>query len=233
MSTASLNNAQKGIFTFLQNADGDVFDKCDILFRMISAVEPEEQSALFQYVCEVFGTIKSYEKEPVPISEYNSQKDRLEEQYGTIVNSLIKTYCQQNDDENVFYHTLWSLINESLLFNTESKKIFALYFILIDKRIPYFKIDDCLLYSMSNDRFAELLQKTAQSGQRIRFILKSDFSQKSERAAVLLNEFGIKLPVGDDQQAIDEYETRLMQMVYILQEMDSDKLLSMLSRLQN
>lgn len=77
------------------------------------------------------------------------------------------------------------------------------------------------------------MQKTALEGQKIRFILKADISQKSERAAVLLNELGIKLPADGDQKATDEYEIRLMQMVYILREMDSNRLASLLSRLQN
>lgn len=229
----TLNDSKKGILSFLQNSEGEDFDKCDILFKIISAANPEHQGELFQYVCEVFGTVKSYGKESIPISEYNAQKQRLEEQYGDIVNSLIKTYCQQNEEEHVFYCSLWSLINESLIFDTEAKKVLALYFILIDKRIPYFKIDESLLYSMSNNRFGELLQKTALEGQKIRFILKADISQKSERAAVLLNELGIKLPADGDQKATDEYEIRLMQMVYILREMDSNRLASLLSRLQN
>lgn len=233
MNTVSLSKSKKAIFDFLQKYDGDVFDQCDILFKMISSGDPEQQGILFQYVCEIFGTVKTYGKESVLVSEYNAQKDRLEEQYGDIVNSLIKTYCQQNDDEDIFYRTLWSLINESLIFDTEAKKIFALYFILIDKRIPYFKIDEALLYSMSNGRFSELLQKTARERQKIRFILKADFAQRSERASVLLNEFGFQLPTSDDPNVIDEYEMRLMQMVYILQEMDSDKLVSMLSTLRD
>ena len=191
MGAGSLDMAKKGVLSFLETADGDTFDKCDILFQMISSIDFDLQCELFQYVCEIFGTIKSYGKETIPISTYSAQKDRLEEQYGDIINSLIKTYSQENNEEQVFYHTLWSLIAESLLFNTDAKKIFALYYILIDKRIPYFKIDDSLLYSMSNDRFAELLKQTAHEGQRIRFILKTDFSQKTEKAAVLLNEFGI------------------------------------------
>lgn len=233
MSVTSLENAKRGVMTFLQNVDGEKFDQCDILLKMIYSVDIKQQSELFQYVCEVFGTVKSYAREPVPISEYNSQKEKLEEQYGDIVNSLIKTYGQQNSDEHIFYYTLWSLINESLIFDTEAKKVFALYFILIDKRIPYFKIDESLLYSMSNDRFAELLQKTARERQKIRFILKADISQRSERAAILLNEFGIRIPDNDEQNAIEEYELRLMQMAYVLQEMESDKLTSLLSRLHN
>lgn len=231
MGTSSLDLAKKGVLSFLETAEGDTFDKCDILFQMISATDFDLQSELFQYVCEIFGVVKSYGKEAVPVSAYSAQKERLEEQYGDIVNSLIKTYGQENNDEQVFYHTLWSLITESLLFNTDAKKIFALYFILIDKRIPYFKIDDSLLYSMSNDRFAELLRQTAHEGQKIRFILKTDFSQKTEKAAVLLNEFGIKLPDSDDQSLINQYELQLMQMVYILREMPS--ITSLLSRLQN
>lgn len=233
MALSSLTGAQEAILTFLQNAGGEDFDKCDILFKMISAVEVEQQSELFQFVCEIYGTISSNEKEQIPVSDYSTQKDRLSEQYGDIVNSLIKAYGQQNESEQVFYKRLWSIINESMLFDAEAKKIFALYFILIDKRIPYFKIDESLLYSMSNDRFKELLKITAKEGQRIRFILKSEFSQKSERAAVLLNEFGISPPSDSNQQSIEKYEIHMMQMVYILQEMESDRVATLLSRLQH
>lgn len=186
---------------------------------------------MFQYVCEIYGTISSNEKTQIPISDYSTQKERLSEQYGDIVNSLIKAYGQQNESEQVFYKMLWSIINESMLFDNEAKKIFALYFILIDKRIPYFKIDESLLYSMSNERFQELLKETARQGQRIRFILKSEFSQKSERAAVLLSEFGIVPPSDGNQQLLEEYENHMMQMVYILREMQSEQVAAMLSRL--
>ena len=233
MSTTSIDNSKKAILSFLQNADGQSFDICDILFRMISASEPTEQDELFQYACEIYGTIKSNKKTPVPISNYSAQKDRLEEQYGDVVNSIIKTFGQQNTEEKVFYHSIWSIINESFLFDTDGKKIFALFYVLVDKRIPYFKIDASLLYSMSNEHFSELQQKTAREGQKIRFILKSDISQKTERAAILLNEFGITIPTSDSQEAIEEYEKHLMQMVYILREQDSDGLVSLLSKMHN
>lgn len=233
MSISSLDSAKEAIMTFLQNVNGDDFDICAILFKMISETESEQQSQLFQYICEIYGTITSNGKKQIPISEYSTQKDRLTEQYGDIVNSLIKAYGQQNESEQVFYNMLWSIINESMIFDSESKKIFALYFILIDKRIPYFKIDDALLYSMSNERFQELLRETAREGQKIRFILKSEFSQKSEKAAVLLSELGISPPENSIGQSIDEYERCLMQMVYILREMDSEHVASLLRGLQH
>ena len=233
MGSNSLSNSKQAILSFLQDVSGQPFDICDVLFKMLSASDPSQQVDLFQYICETFGTIKSNEKMPIPISPYSAQKDRLEEQYGDIVNSIIKTYGQQNSEECDFYHSLWLLINESLLFDTDAKKVFAFYYILIDKRIPYFKIDDSLLYSMSNNRFSELLQMTAREGQRIRFILKADISQKSERAAILLNEFGITIPTDDDPKKLGEYEKRLMQMVYILREQDSERLTSLLSKMHN
>lgn len=231
MGASSLDLAKRGIRDFLQTVGGEPFDKCDVLFKMISAVDPDQQSVLFQYVCEIYGAIKPSEKKTVPTSEYSAQKERLEEQYGDIVNSIIKTYSQQNNDEQVFYQAVWTLISESILFDTNAKKVFALYYVLIDKRIPYFKIDDSILYSMSNDRFTELLQQSAREGQRIRYILKSDFSQKTQKASVLLNELGISLPASDNKEEINSYEIRLMQMVYILREMESDRLASLLTRL--
>ena len=59
------------------------------------------------------------------------------------------------------------------------------------------------------------------------------FGGKGLNVSIILNELGIKLPADGDQKATDEYEIRLMQMVYILREMDSNRLASLLSRLQN
>lgn len=46
----TLNDSKKGILSFLQNSEGEDFDKCDILFKIISAANPEHQGELFQYV---------------------------------------------------------------------------------------------------------------------------------------------------------------------------------------
>ena len=234
MQANSLENNKKVMYDFLKNVEGQTFDICAELYKMISASEPTQQDKLFQYVCITFGTIKSNEKFSVPISPFSAQKERLEEQYGDVVNSIIKTFIQQNSEENDFYHSVWLMINESLLFDTEAKRAFAFYYTLIDKRIPYFKIDETLLYSMSNERFSELRQKTAHDRQRIRFIIRSAISQKTERAAILLNELGITIPVNDDPCEIEEYEKRIMQMIYILQERDSesDTLSSLMRKLQ-
>lgn len=234
MQANSLENNKRVIYDFLKNVEGQDFDICAELYKMISASDPVQQDELFQYICVTFGTIKSNEKFSVPISPFSAQKERLEEQYGDVVNSIIKTFIQQNNDEKDFYHTIWLMINESLIFDTDAKRVFAFYFTLIDKRIPYFKIDESLLYSMSNERFSELQQNTARDRQKIRFIIKSAISQKTERAAILLNELGITIPTNDDPRAIEEYEKRIMQMIYILQECnpESNRLASLIRQLQ-
>ena len=223
MCTDFTNNTKKIIVEFLQSADGDNFDICHVLYKIMCASDITQQDVLFQHACELFGTIKSNKQTLVPVSDYSTQKEKLREQYGDLVDSIIKTLCLQNAEESFFYHTMWSIINDSIIFDTEAKKVFALYYVLIDKRIPYFRIEDNLLYSMSNDRFSALQKETIHERQRIRFLLKAEMSQKTERAAVLLHELGIVIPNSDNNANVDEYEKRLMQMVYILQELDTSR----------
>ncbi len=217
------------------DVDTDAFNVAQLLYTVICDYEPTLQVRLLQYACEIFGTDGSEGKHfTIPISEYIDQKERLEEQYGDIVKSLIKSYSKENYEEKEFYGSLWRIIQESMLFDNEAKKVFALYYILIDNRIPYFKIDESLFYTMSNDRFLYLRKNTTREQQRIRYILKMDVEQRTERASILLNEFGISIPTDDSPMNIREYEKRLMQMVYLLKESDasSEQLQSFISKLQ-
>ncbi len=217
------------------DSDTDIFNIAHSLYSNICFFEPELQVFLFQYACENFGADEYQENHiSIPISEYIAQKERLEEQYGDIVKSLIKSFSKENGEESAFYRSLWRIIQESMIFDNEAKKVFALYYILIDKQIPYFKIDEALFYPMSNEHFSTLMRNTTRERQRIRYILRMDVEQRTERASILLNEFGISIPADDNPMSIRDYEKRLMQMVYLLRESDAsgEQLQSLISKLQ-
>lgn len=219
------NEFRKGkeaINWYLTRVRGDDFDKSDFLYSKIESCSVDEQPKLLRYLCEVYDIVDSMESHDAEISEYADKKDSLESQYGDIVNSLIKSFIGQASSEDEFYELLWQSF-QSAIFDTEAKRVFALYYTLIDRRIPFFKLDETCYYSMSNDRYRELRQKTTVDHQRIRFLLTTDVDQRTERASLLLSEFGIRPPETTLSPETEQYEQNLMRMVYILNEKDSEK----------
>ena len=108
-----------------------------------------------------------------------------------------------------------------------------MYYVIIDKRIPCFHLDPASLYSLSNERFQQIRNENMTSIQKIRFILKAHFSQKTERASVLLAELGINPPQDErDSDNLGLYEANLIKMVEIIENRNDDGLLkSLIGRL--
>lgn len=201
----------------LLEGDGEPFDICDYLYQGLVQLDILDQPTAFQYICELFGTVESSENFGIVPSKYRSKEDILRSQYGNLIDSLIELYIKQNVEESNFYFSLWNNIVSSGLFIQEEERIFALYYVLIDKRIPYFRLDPASLYSLSNERFQQIRNNNIKAIQKIRFILKANFNQKTERASALLAELGIKAPQDlNDGDRINLYETQLIQMVEII-----------------
>lgn len=216
---SNVTELKKRIYKIVSEGNGDSFDDAYNIYKVI--VENDEsfevQVEAFRYACEIYGTIESDEKYVLDQAPYKNEKDELKTNYGEIVNSLMATYFKKNCPEEEFYSTVWKIINESLIFVDEKSKVFAIYYILIDARIPYFMLEHNNMYSLSNDKYTKLRLKYIKNIQKIRFIIKTDFSQKTEKASSLLAEFGINIPAENATiEEIEIYERKLMQMVEIL-----------------
>lgn len=213
----NLKECKTYIDKVLRGGKGESFDICDYLYQGLNALSPADQPVAFQYICEQFGTVESSDSFGISPSKYRNKENLLRNQLGHLVNSLIELYIKRNVEENEFYISLWNNIMTSGLFLQEEEKIFALYYVIIDKRIPYFHLDPASLYSLSNERFQQITNENITSIQKIRFILKASFSQKTERASVLLAELGINAPQDtSDTDSINLYETKLIKMVEIV-----------------
>lgn len=231
-----MENIKKRIDMVINNGDGESFDEAYHFLKLIYSeeIEIDKQIDLFQYVCENFGLNESdegYHIEPAP---YKSEKDELKQQYGQIVNSILISCLKDNLEKKEFYTKLWRSIVESFMFNDEKSKVFALYYIIIDKRIPYFQLDNECKYSLANDKYKNMRNKYKQDILKIRFILGTEFEQKTEKASILLNEFGIKKPDADaDKCVAEKYEKYLMKMVELMPEKTETDVIRLLQRLQS
>lgn len=118
------------------------------------------------------------------ISETTSKE--LHKQYGELVDALFEQVLSKNLPVETFYKKMWEIITTSPSFDNDDARIFALYYIWIDARTPYFQLEDGI--SMSNKEFQECSELLHTTIQKARFILRTNlFKQRTSRASVLLN----------------------------------------------
>ena len=200
---------------FLSTANGTAFNICYNIYNIILKADEVQRPQLFELAINLYEDIDSNETVDISISPYESQRKELKEEYGNIVNSFIEFFTNQKSSAEIFYLNLWKSIQNEIFFPSEASKIFAFYYVIIDKRVPYFELD--FGYDMSNQTFKTLRKKYVSKLKKVRYILNADFDQKTQEASLLLQELGIPMPENEDNvETIDEYEKKLMVMVEII-----------------
>lgn len=161
------------------------------------ATENKESSLdIIQYFLEKADYIATDDSiEPEHLYSLNDL-NQLKKTYGKLVNSILETLLIKNPIEDVFYNELWHSIIQTPALDTNESQVFALYYIWIDARIPFFHLPDGMY--MSNQRFKELSNTLEEQISKARFIIfTSKFTSRTERAKVLL---GLLDSVDDDEQ---------------------------------
>lgn len=175
------------LFTY----SGKEFDICSDIMSYIDEAPADIQEQLFIIVCRHFGesdsTKPKYTVSPSKVSP--ERQNELEKMYGETVDSLIEVCIKRSLhnqlDADRFYADVWNSIVCNSLFTTQEDRIFAAYYVLIDKRIPFFTISEGL--TMKNEEFRRLISDCKDSIQKIKFILALDFEQKTQEASNLLD----------------------------------------------
>lgn len=188
-------------------------------YDIIANCTEDGRAGAFKVACELFGQPleagqPTFDAGP---DEEDTLLDSAAEEYGPYVNSTLQLLLSKNLPEEEFYETLWSRLNDSILFETPDAKYFAFYYTVIDVRIPYFYLNKELWYSLSNERFHELLKREVRVRQKISFITYAEIGQQSERASAYLAELGIVRPSDNEPiEVIRAYERKLIAMVEIV-----------------
>lgn len=169
---------------------GSRIDVCFDIFTGIMSNSEEERVHLFTYACNNFGISDSDGSFVPPSSGISrSEMENLREMYGQTVDSLLDTLIQKSIkddiDPELFYEKVWNLIIQNPIFTSNKEKAFALYYILIDTRIPYFQITPGL--EMNNAEFKTIVEECKDDIQKAMFVLGVDFPQKTMEASNLLD----------------------------------------------
>lgn len=163
----------------------DRLNICACIYQMLIA-QPDDAPEALRYFFENSELIESANCKTANDGNISESTGKiLKKQYAEIVDALFEQQLSKNLPISVFYQKIWEIISVSPCFDDENARIFALYYIWIDARVPYFQLGDGM--SMSNKEFQEHSDKMIKDIQKARFILRTTlFEQRTSRASVLL-----------------------------------------------
>lgn len=167
----------------LSSKTGDVLSLCAEAYDIIMA--SSDSAVAFAYFCQADFPEQSDGKIPVIERYTQEQKEDFIKRKGSLVDGIFDAILQENYDEAVFYQTLWDKISQETLLPGADEKIFALYYIWIDNRVPYFKLDEKKALSKTDAQ--ALIGKLIVELKKARFILCSKSIDNLTKASYLVD----------------------------------------------
>lgn len=166
------------------NTDLQRLNFCENVYSLLTGCKDEAPKALrwfFEYV----GNMSFSGDEEIVCKISESELKSLQKQYGEIVDATFESLLAQNLQEELFYQKIWTFIESTPSIETNNAKIFSVYDLWTDPRIPYFHVGEGL--SMSNQNFQNISIKLQEDIQKARFILNTNYyTQRTNRASELL-----------------------------------------------
>lgn len=158
------------------------------ILELVLKQEEQFQSELIQFVCEIWGTIKSSKEIEVPERISAVEYEKLRSLYGEVINAVLLSYIRKGISENwnreQFYVHLWKNISTNVMWSTVEEKAFALYYIAIDVRSPYYNVGIGL--KMSSDDYLKIQDEIFEAFREFRFIIALEISERTEEASMVL-----------------------------------------------
>lgn len=171
------------IMKLLRTLQGREINICGEIYPIL--VDSREQGAeLLQFFCENAEGITSTEEREAYHKFTEEETLDYTKRYGKIVDGILENLLQQKLPKTAFYTELWKKITLAELFENEKAQIFALYYIWIDARIPYFELPESIC--LKKEEYRQITEKLRGKIQEARFILASDFKQWTEVSYLLM-----------------------------------------------
>ena len=181
----TIDDLKKEIDTTLSLADGERINICYALLKIVEKGSEKDRPELLRHTAESFDDAESSKE--IKIEAFITQDERLQlkKRYGDLIDEMFELVLRDNLPEKEFYVSLWQVLNNPIL-RDEPARAFALYYILIDRRTPYFHLDQGL--KMADDDWKGMMQRLRRPRAKVRFILATSFAQRSEEADLLVKE---------------------------------------------
>lgn len=192
---------KQDLYELIKHFDGKVYDLC---YKIINESDDLEKD--FQYLCE--NLLELPQEKEVTIKTYISEEEyefirkiydgRIEGILSEIINKVNYGILKQDQ----FYSELYQKLTQ----NFTNKKELAVAFerVVADTRIPFIYLGKPL--SMKQKDYAEGIKRNEENIKKIIYILKTNYSQKTEEASMALNLL----------ESIEDYTDRVIVMAQII-----------------
>ena len=179
---------------FLKTADGNVFDVCAVFYTEYLKEEQDRSISLELFKHLISRDIISDQSNPiegiVSEEEYLHRVKEKTENVNKFVNKLI----DKGLTEDEFYNRLWDFVFDSVFYESDEDIISVLICLVMNQKIPYFKLDDPV--EISEKEFNKLMVQYYDKIQKAEFIMSLFNSKKTITASQLLD---LMEPVGDEK----------------------------------
>lgn len=169
---------------FLKTADGSIFDVCSVFYTNYLKDENDRSESL-----ELFRHLISRDiisDQTHPIENVVSQEEYLEcaKEKTENVEKFVDKLIQKEPEEDEFYSQLWTFVFDNVFIENDKDIICVLICLVINPKIPYFKLDDPV--DIGDDEFNELMKLHYSRIQEAEFIMNLFSSKKTKTASQLL-----------------------------------------------
>jgi hypothetical protein len=135
----ALEKLKNEIETVLSVGKGTKINLCYTIYNVIKKVSnPADAPELLQHVAEIFDDVESNEELEIEAYVNETEQGILKDKYGSLVDKMFEVLLSDNPTDEDFYRELWSIIDANPMLRDDKARSFALYNILIDRRIPYY-----------------------------------------------------------------------------------------------
>ena len=171
------------ITELLQTSSGD---QTDLAYAVYELIEQSEhfKPELFMFFIETSEDLDTSEEKRIEKIFSEEEKYQYARDYGKIIDGTLEALLKKHYEKEKFYQELWNFIEENPLLDTKKLKAFALFYIWVDIRLPYYVLDDGI--KMSDDDYQDICQKLSEDIKKARFILHVPTEQKTDRASIIV-----------------------------------------------
>lgn len=167
----------------LRNVKKNKIDVVAEVYHLI--LQEEDRAAAFQYFLENIEDIESAENQEMDVLFAKGNMEKITRDCTRFAEGILDKIIGKRLDQDEFYRELWEKgIEKNEFLSGDEEKIYVLYCIWLDGRIPYFKLETGIL--MENDRFSEIVKSKEDAIKKLIFIFNSDFSQRTEWGSHLI-----------------------------------------------
>ena len=160
-----------------------IWDFCGNYYKLYINGIDDEQIGLENLILLLEWNGVSDESYDVRALYSKSDCDSAMKEIAPVVSRIVDNLVSENPEEDTFYKAIFDKINDTTLLTSEIEITCALVQLVLNPKIPYYKLGDAL--KMDDKKYKEITSSITTEISKAIFILHYGYSQKTELASQL------------------------------------------------